>query len=245
VVGAWVELVPPAVDEVMSGLTGPAVVVPLLLSTGYHVGNDVPAAVALAGVPVHVTRPLGPDRRLARAMTARLREAGARWGDGVVLVAAGSTDIAAFADVDRAAKLLRSEWGPWVDYACLSGPGPDVSATVDYLRHCGARRVCVAPYLLSPGLFSREVADRAAAAGAATVAPVLGAHRLLTELVLRRYRQGVRALAATTASLPDRCLTVVETGRDLLAPRRHPKSELMPYGPTNLTALPNPLPRLC
>jgi sirohydrochlorin ferrochelatase len=198
VIGAWVELVNPGLDEVMYRLGRPAVIVPLLLSTGYHIMNDVPAAAALSGAPVHIAAPLGPDRHLARAMTARLREAGALWGDAVVLAAAGSTDPAGLADVERAAGLLRSEWGPWVSHACLSGTGPDVSSTVELQRQTVAARVCVVPYLLAPGQFSRMVTDQAVAAGATAVAPVLGGHRLLTELVLRRYRQGVSALADTS-----------------------------------------------
>jgi sirohydrochlorin ferrochelatase len=196
VITAWVELVAPGLDEVMSGMERPAVVVPLLLSTGYHVRTDVPAAAALSRAPVHVAAPLGPDRHLARATTVRLREAGALWGDAIVLAAAGSTDPAGLADVEQAAALLRAEWGPRVTHACLSGAGPEVLAAVEYLRQTGADRVCVAPYLLAPGRFSRRVMDLASAAGATTVAPVLGSHRFVTDLVLLRYQQGLRALAA-------------------------------------------------
>ena len=51
---AWVELVAPGLDEVMSGMGRPAVVVAILLSTGYHVTTDVPAAAALSRAPVLV-----------------------------------------------------------------------------------------------------------------------------------------------------------------------------------------------
>lgn len=197
VMAAWVELLSPGLDQVMSGMGRPAVVVPLLLSTGYHISTDVPAAAALSRSPVHVGGPLGPDRRLARATAARLREAGALWGDGVVLAAAGSTHRAGLADVEQAAALLRAEWGPGVTHACLSGAGPDVAAAVDYLRQTGSDRVCVAPYLLAPGRFSRRVTDLAIEAGATTVAPVLGSHPLVADLVVLRYWQGLRALAAT------------------------------------------------
>jgi sirohydrochlorin ferrochelatase len=197
VISAWVELVTPGLDDVMSQMRRPAVVVPLLLSTGYHVTTDLPKGVARSRVRVHLAAPLGPDRHLARAMTARLREAGARWGDAVVLAAAGSTDPAALASVERAAELLRSEWGPSVDYACLSGPGPDLQETVEYQLQAGADRVCVAPYLLAPGQFSRRITELAVQAGATTVAPVLGSHRLLTDVILQRYQAGARALAGT------------------------------------------------
>jgi len=39
VISAWVELVEPSLDEVMPGMGQPAVVVPLLLSTGMHRGR--------------------------------------------------------------------------------------------------------------------------------------------------------------------------------------------------------------
>jgi sirohydrochlorin ferrochelatase len=197
VIGAFVELVSPGLDDVMSSIRRPAVVVPLLLSTGYHVTTDVPKGVARSRVQVHVAAPLGPDRHLARVMTARLREAGALWGDAVVLAAAGSTDPAALASVERAAELLRSEWGPWVEYACLTGPGPELQETVEYQLQAGAERVCVAPYLLAPGQFSRRITELAIEAGAKTVAPVLGSHRLMTDVILHRYRAGARALAVT------------------------------------------------
>jgi sirohydrochlorin ferrochelatase len=197
VIPAWLELVNPGLNDVMPRMEGPAVVVPLLLSTGYHVTIDVPSAAALSGAPVHVASPLGPHRHLARAMTARLREAGALPGDGVVLAAAGSKDPAGLADVEQAAALLRSEWGPRVIFAYLSAAGPDVPAAVEHLRQTGVHRVCVAPYLLAPGRFSHRVNDLAAATGATMVAPVLGGHRLVTDLVVLRYQQGLRALSAT------------------------------------------------
>jgi sirohydrochlorin ferrochelatase len=196
VITAWVELVEPGVGEVMARMRRPAVLVPLLLSTGYHVSVDLPAATALSAAPVHTAAPLGPDRHLARALTARLREAGAVFGDPVVLAAAGSTDPAGLADVEQAAALLRNEWGPRVTFACVSASGPDVLSAVEHVRHTSSERVFVAPYLLAPGTFSRRLTELASLAGATTVAPVLGRNRLVTDLVVLRYQQGLQALAA-------------------------------------------------
>jgi len=194
VVPAWVELVDPGLDEVMLRLTGPAVVVPLLLSTGHHVKRDLPASVALARPPVRLGAPLGPHRLLARALVCRLRRAGAQWGDAVVLAGAGSADPLGRADVERAAGLLASEWGPHVCAAYVTGAGPGVAEAVQDLRDLGYRRVFVAPYLLAPGRFATQVATSARAAGAAGVSDVLGRHRLVAELVAARYRQAVRSL---------------------------------------------------
>ncbi|WP_298755531.1 sirohydrochlorin chelatase, partial [uncultured Nocardioides sp.] len=62
---AYVELSEPLLTDVVAGLAGAAVVVPLLLSTGYHVRTDLPRACA--GGPVVLGRPLGPDPLLAEA----------------------------------------------------------------------------------------------------------------------------------------------------------------------------------
>ena len=103
---SYVELCEPTFAEVMAGNAAPAVVVPLLLSTGYHVSNDLPAAAATSHAPVRLTRPLGPHPLLAEVMAHRLLGAGARLGDPVVMVAAGSNDPAAASDLGAAARQL-------------------------------------------------------------------------------------------------------------------------------------------
>ena len=74
--GSYVELCDPGLGSVMRTLEQPAVVVPLLLSTGFHMRADIPAAASLAGTHVQVARPLGPHPLLAEVMCLRLR------GDG-------------------------------------------------------------------------------------------------------------------------------------------------------------------
>jgi sirohydrochlorin ferrochelatase len=191
VISAWLEPGAAGLREVMAQLERPAVLVPLLLSTGYRATIDVPAAVALSGAAAHLAAPLGPDRHLARAMTARLREAGAVFGDAVLLVAPAPREPGGKAAIEQAAELLRSEWGPRVAFAFASAGRPDVPTAVGYLRHAGTGRVWVAPYSLVPGRFARRVGVLAAASGVSTVASVLGGHRLVTDVVVLRYQEGV------------------------------------------------------
>lgn len=195
-VASYVELCEPALGDVMAAAHEPTVVVPLLLSTGYHVKHDIPGAVSGAPSPAALTRPLGPHPLLAEVMCHRLRGAGARPGDPVVLAAAGSNDPDAVPDLEAAAHLLRSRWGAPVTVATVSGAGRSLGEAVAELR--GHGRVAVAPYLLSPGFFSRRAHALAEASGAAVMADVLGDHPLVVELVVRRYRAAVaaRALAA-------------------------------------------------
>lgn len=175
-VASYVELCAPLLTEVMAALRGPTVVVPLLLSTGYHVRHDLPAAIsgdaALAG-------PLGPDPLLAAAQVDRLLEAGAVPGQPVVMVAAGSTDPEATGDLDGAARLLAELWGAPVRLATLAGIGP---RPADVVRPGDA----VAPYLLAPGHFASRARADARAAGASVIAGVIGPHPRVVDLLCQR-----------------------------------------------------------
>ncbi|MBM7507892.1 sirohydrochlorin ferrochelatase [Nocardioides salarius] len=193
---AYVELSEPLLADVVARLDGPAAVVPLLLSTGFHVRQDLPQACAAApaGVPVALGRPLGPDPLLARAQVDRLVEAGAEPGAPLVMVAAGSTDLRAWRDLRGATRLLGQEWGGRVRLTTLSGYGRRPEEVV---RPGDA----VSPYLLSPGLFSRKVREMAETAGAGSCADVLGEHPLVVDLVVER----ARALLGEAGSQPGRC----------------------------------------
>lgn len=181
VTGCFVELAEPLVADVLAGLVDPAVVVPLLLTTGMHVREDVPEAAAGASVAVRVGRSLGPHARLAAAQVDRLREAGAEPGSPVVLVAAGSSDPLAQRDLARAAELLGRAWGAPARWAVMSGLGP---RPADVVRPGDA----VSTYLLAPGFFARRVATEAREAGASVVADVLGTHPEVVALVGQRAR---------------------------------------------------------
>jgi len=176
-VTSYVELSEPLFADVMAGLDEPVVVVPLLLSTGYHVKVDLPRAAARAAVEVRLGGALGPHPRLAVAQADRLREAGAIPGQRVVLVAAGSGDPEALTDLGTAAGLLAEEWGGEVALATLGGHG---SRPAEVVRPGDA----VSPYLLSPGHFAGRAREEAI--GAAVVADVIGVHDAVVDLVVER-----------------------------------------------------------
>lgn len=193
-VTSYVELCAPSLEQVMAGNAAPSVVVPLLLSTGHHIRHDIPEALALSQARVRLAAPLGPHPLLAEVMCQRLRGAGARPGDQVVMVAAGSNDPDAARDLEAAGLMLQARWGTPVRVATLAGEGASVAASVEEARADG--RVAVVPYLLSTGTFSRRAETAALTAGAAVIAPVLGPHPLLAELVVRRYRAAVAEWSA-------------------------------------------------
>lgn len=177
---AYVELCEPLLGTVLARPVDRAtVVVPLLLTTGYHVRVDLPAAVATAPRPTSLTAPLGPDQLLADAQVDRLVQAGAHRGQPVTMVAAGSNDPTALPELQRAADLLCGSWGGPVRLATLGGLG---RRPEDVVRRGDA----VSPYLLAPGFFASRCADGARVAGAEVVADVIGAHERVVELVAAR-----------------------------------------------------------
>lgn len=177
---SFVELSEPLFSEVMEDADRPVIVVPMLLSTGFHVRSDLPEAIARATVPVTLGRTLGPDPLLAQAQVDRLLEAGAERGQRVVLVAAGSSDEAARCDQMGAVSLLARAWDGPVELATLSGHGtrPD-----EIVRPGDA----VSPYLLSPGHF----ADRIGRLDVpdTVVAEAIGPHPLVVDLVVQRVEE--------------------------------------------------------
>jgi sirohydrochlorin ferrochelatase len=202
---AFVDVLGPAPDEVLRALHDePTVLVPALLSSGYHVTSDVPRHVAASGHPaVTVTRPLGPSPELARAMLDRLLDAGWRVGDHVVLAAAGTRDPHAQSEIRTAAAMLSALLGSRVSIAfaapCRDGSGyPSVPDVVAQARTTGASRVAVASYLLADGLFQQRLHT----AGADVVSAPLGAHPAVIRLAcLRRRHAGVLAAAGHADSL--------------------------------------------
>ncbi len=189
---AFVDVQTPSVaDVVEEAVAGErrAVVVPLLLSAGYHVHVDIAAAVL--GRPAVAAGALGPDVRLVGCLVDRLRAAGAAPGDAVVLGAAGSSDPRAGAAVGVMARALADAWpyGP-VSVGYGSADEPRVGEAVAAARARG-RRVVLVSYLLAPGWFH----DRFAQAGADAVTAPLAPDARLVDVVLDRYDAAVGVLA--------------------------------------------------
>jgi len=170
---AFVDVLDPPLRQVLARVPGPVTVVPAFLASGYHVRVDVPGEVtASRRRDVTVTDALGPHPAVVRAAVTRLREAGWRRGDAVVLAAAGSSDPRAVADVHLAARRLSALVGRRVRVGFLAAGTPRLADLVGGLRAVGERRVAVASWLLAPGVFHRA----ALACGADVVADPLGSH---------------------------------------------------------------------
>jgi sirohydrochlorin ferrochelatase len=182
----FLDVAAPRLADALPAESRPTVVVPLLLSTGFHVLQDIPAVVA--GRPhVRVARHLGPDPLVIDALVDRLAAVrGTAPVASTVLVGAGSSNPAAAGDLARAADQLAARLGRPVLVLTL---GDDVRAGL-----AGAiAPVEVATYLLADGQFVDTLHAAAASAGVATVADPIGVHPALVALVLARYDEALAA----------------------------------------------------
>jgi sirohydrochlorin ferrochelatase len=162
----YLDVLTPTFPDALAGLDGPVVVVPGLLSVGYHVTHDIPAAVGSRS-DVRVTRHLGPSPLLTRALAARLREAGS--SGAVTLVATGSSDPLAASETDQAAWLLSHALRRPVTARALTDDSPiDGDA---------------AAYLLAEGVFY----DKATRLTTGVISRPLGVHPAVVELIWQRY----------------------------------------------------------
>jgi sirohydrochlorin ferrochelatase len=181
---AFVDVEEPGLEHVLADLAShgrPAVVVPLLLSAGYHVHVDIAQAIDVArAAGAHVTRTpaLGPDPALTALLAQRLDSVDAE----IVLAAAGSSDARALADVGRTAADLSARLDRPVVPAYLAAASPMVADAVAAARARG-RRVAVAAYLLAPGHFATRLAE----CGADVITPPLLPDPTVAHLVAARY----------------------------------------------------------
>lgn len=184
---AFVDVEEPDVPTALGRLVahGAVVVVPLLLSAGYHVYVDLTEAVA-AEPAARLTGALGPDQRLVDVLVRRLAEVGLTETDQVLLAAAGSSDERAVRDCERTATMLAQTLGRAVSIGYISATKPALPSAVGDARSAGGR-VVVASYLLAPGYFH----DLARSAGADMVTepllvPEAAAPAELIDVVLDR-----------------------------------------------------------
>jgi sirohydrochlorin ferrochelatase len=179
----WLDGAAPTLAAHLPTIDGPAVVVPILLSTGYHVKADIPAIVG-DRLATAISPPLGPDPRISRVVYLRLIQARTegQGDDGVVLIAAGSSDPDARAELTEVARQVER----WNHLPVSIGQLTDAEP----FAHAGPVSQ-VANYLLAPGYFNDMLH---LLAGAEVIADPIGAHPLVADVIIDRYETAARTL---------------------------------------------------
>ena len=190
---AYVDVQQPSLDDEVARLVADGrrvAVVPVLLTTGFHVRVDVRRAVAAHPGMVASSGPLGPHPLLVDALHGRLLESGARPGSPVVVAVAGSRrPDARDAGLSVGADLARRWAGP-VSVGFLAAAEPSLADAVAAAGAASAEQVVVASYLTGRGYFHRL----AGSAGADLVTEPLADHPALIDLVVRRFREASERL---------------------------------------------------
>lgn len=181
-----VPALPGLVDRVVAD-GNQAVVVPLLLSSGYHTAVDIAREARRRPYRVQAASALGPDPVLADVLVDRLLAcAELESVDRVVMAAAGSSDRRALLDCSATAALLAERIDRPVEVGYVSGAGERLGSVLERTRGAGRStdRVAVATYLLAPGFFADRVRRLA---GDLPVSAPLGADPRIAALALHRY----------------------------------------------------------
>ncbi|MDF3146196.1 MULTISPECIES: sirohydrochlorin chelatase [unclassified Streptomyces] len=201
-----IELNEPLLPDTLASLGDrEAILVPLLLSRGYHIKRDIPEMAAESQVRARVAGALGPHPLLVEALYARLVEAGwrtrldepTRRRSAVVLAAAGSRDPESKLDTAHTAQLLANRLGVPVVPAYATTAAPTVPDAIRALAARGRTRVAVSSYFTAPGRFATECAEAAQWIASAP----LGTHQAMARLLLHRYDQMLTTPATTAPEL--------------------------------------------
>ena len=193
---AYVDVESPSVDDAAAALPKdePCVIVPILLSTGFHTQVDLRRAARASGIErIVIAESLGPDSRLARLARTRLEEVGWTPENGSVVVqgAAGSSR----ADMERAAELLSEALGTQVQHGFIASIDPKFHEVVAEYKPEFA-----ATYLLAEGFFAGKMRRDAASTGlpAKVAAPLVNAQdpasaRVVAECFVNRMDEALAA----------------------------------------------------
>jgi sirohydrochlorin ferrochelatase len=175
----YLDVLEPSLTQALDAIDEDVIVVPAVLSSGYHVLTDIPAVVA-GRTNVRVARHIGPDPTLVPVLLARL-ELDADVAS-VALAAVPSSQDGAVAEVVEMARLLRERLERDVTVVPLSSEGAERVAAL-------AAPVAIASYVLAEGGLLSHFRARATSFGEVTVSEPIGADPALVQVLLARYAE--------------------------------------------------------
>ncbi|WP_395242883.1 sirohydrochlorin chelatase [Agromyces sp. MMS24-K17] len=174
-----------------------AVLVPLVLSAGFHVRTGLNQGLdRVNGSGVVLAGELGPDERLVEELARRVEDLGLVDTDVVVLAAAGSNDPRVSRECFETGRRLAVRLGRPVTVGFVASAVPRLHDAIDMVRdvHPGSR-IVIGAYMLAPGVFY----DQAAAAGGDVIArpllePDATAPAAIVDLILDRYASALESM---------------------------------------------------
>jgi sirohydrochlorin cobaltochelatase len=178
--------------------------IPVFLSDASHVKEDLPVELNQARaqyphVPVLYGRPLGMGQSVREVLLERLWEAihpERLPSKALLLVGRGSPDASAAQELEDVAKFLRSQVRcHFITTGFVDRSRPSVPEGLETCRASGAKGILVLPCLLFHGIVLARIHHAVEAFKSShpglplTIAPCLGVHSKLVDLVVSRIQQ--------------------------------------------------------
>lgn len=176
---AYVDVQIPELGEVLEALPSDdqTIILPLLLSTGYHMQVDMKEAAKNSGIEnISIADSLGPSYHLAQLMHHRLIEKGWRPGDRVVMAAAGSSRGEGQDAVARQCTMLSNELAQDITFGFVADIEPRIGQVLEQAvaeKTDENENIFVATYLLGRGVFDTKLSHLAATHGAISADPLM------------------------------------------------------------------------
>lgn len=148
---AYVDVQEPSLDAVVAEFASEdeVIMVPLLLSTGYHTQVDMKKAADASPVrDVRIARALGPSAELAKLQRTRLEEAGWDGYGQIVMAAAGSSRPDGREAVELQSEIFSTLVSQYVPHGFVASIDPKIA---DVSREYSAN--FVSTYLMGRGFF--------------------------------------------------------------------------------------------
>lgn len=189
---AYVDVQTPDLKDVVAGFGADdeVVIVPLLLSTGYHTQVDLVKAAEASAATVKVARALGPSAALARLQRQRLEEAGWDGYGDLVMAAAGSSREEGRAAVQMQSEIFSTLISQWTPHGFVADIDPKIADVADEVQ-----ADYISSYLLGHGFFQAKLAQLDIVANGAVLANPLvvpgdeAAARVVAEVAIERLEE--------------------------------------------------------
>jgi sirohydrochlorin ferrochelatase len=193
------------VERGLAAGMGEIICTPVFLFAGQDIKAKLPEALSPSqakypNLALRLTRPFGPDGRLAEILQERMKEAGLHrpgGGERVILVGRGSSDPEPAEGLAEVAEMLQERSGFPVCPAFVDGADPDLPTAIRGAVAEGAESIVVLPCLLFRGVILNPVAREVEAqrkthpAVQIVMGGHLGPHPNLARIIAERVRDAV------------------------------------------------------
>ncbi len=218
----FLEASPMSLDAALSKAAEDAqrvIVIPLMLGAAKHVKQDIPHYLAHAqqqhpDVCFMMTKHLGVNAYILKALASeqakamRILKSKAHEAPTVILLARGSSDSHANAEIAKLSRLLLEQTdSAWLDIAFSSRTTPSLTTVVQRHIACDSKQIIILPYYLFHGILLQKIKQEVSQLQTQypnidfALAKPLAFNDSINELLDKRMREGIAIGSQTNQAL--------------------------------------------